>query len=758
MEDLIQPSAPRSLVPLRQGTLPAEDFQEEVNGQGAGDDTRSVSLRQYLDSIRHYWWIVMALVVLGLLGGAASVVLSPVLYEARTTLEVQGVNESFMNMNQVDPNATNENDSASASNLQTQIQILDSSTLKADVIRAIRRSGYTMPAVPPTFVDNLRVRLKLQPSQPDVLIRQALQLAVSSARSSIVKGTRIIEIQNSSTNPTMAALALNTLTEHFVAERLKTRLESNERTAKWLAAQLADAAVRLSEAEAKLGTETHTTNARGSQATLDDQQLRQIEIDLSQIRGDKVSKQARYDTAVSASPEVLAVMVQDQALRERLDRVVALQHQLADLERTYTPTSAKVKVVQAQIAGAQEEVQKARKAALTVLELDLASIQRREQMLSDQYARHVSEAGANTSRAARDAVLEREVEIDRQTYSMLLGQLNQAGMARALPTNNIRVIDPAQPSRYPYKPTTGLNLIMGGSAGLVFGCLFVFVREHMNSTVREPGVSLNLLRVPELGVIPSAAFKNGSKHPGDGSGLLANGDARHEGLALWQQPSMLAESFRVALTSLVFTAPNRERPRVIVITSPGAGEGKTTIASNLAIAMSEVNRRVLLVGADLRGRRLHQFFDVPNTWGLVDLLEERMPIESYPREGLGRISQIPGLWVLPMGRLRDNPSNLLHSPRFQALIARLRNEFDCVLIDTPPALRFADARILGRYSDGVLLVLRSGQTDRAEALEARRLLDQDGTPVLGTILNDWRPRNRNSKRYATYHYSSHTAL
>jgi capsular exopolysaccharide synthesis family protein len=163
------------------------------------------------------------------------------------------------------------------------------------------------------------------------------------------------------------------------------------------------------------------------------------------------------------------------------------------------------------------------------------------------------------------------------------------------------------------------------------------------------------------------------------------------------------------------------------------------VVSNLGIAIAEIGRRVLLIDADMRKPRLHQIFDLANSWGLSDLLREKMSLDTYPMEALFRETRIPNLYLLPSGPGTASISNLLYSSRLPELLSCFRREFDIVLIDTPPMLWVPDARVIAKLADTVILVVRSGETHRATAISARQRLAEDGTPLLGTILNACNP-------------------
>ena len=341
--------------------------------------------------------------------------------------------------------------------------------------------------------------------------------------------------------------------------------------------------------------------------------------------------------------------------------------------------------------------------------------------------------------------------------------------------SNIRIIDPAKPPRSPHKPNHVLNALLGLLSGTLLGVVFVFVGERADRTLKQPGDATQHLRVPELGVIPSSTRDaprpkgygyfhgsrrrkqlNGSSTPSTENGKpegAATESAETVELTSWQRkPTLIAESFRATLTSILFAGDNGTRPRVLVVTSPSPGEGKTTVVSNLAICLAEINRRVLLIDADMRKPRVHKIFDIANRRGLSDLLRESGTIEQHGLAAFVSGTQIPGLFVLPSGSPTHSIPNLLHSVRTPELISCAKEEFDTVLIDTPPMMQISDARVLGQMSDAVILILRAGQTTRGTAKAASERFLEDGTSVLGTVLNSWNPKANGYGYYDNDYY------
>jgi len=208
-------------------------------------------------------------------------------------------------------------------------------------------------------------------------------------------------------------------------------------------------------------------------------------------------------------------------------------------------------------------------------------------------------------------------------------------------------------------------------------------------------------------------------------------------VVLERQTSRLSESFRCALASILSAAGTGDQPRILVISSSRASEGKTTVVSNLGIALAETGSKVLLIDGDLRRPKLHQVFDLANAWGLSDILRERDSIDSLPLAVLVKPTAVPHLSLLPGGASTEQGFSLLHSGRLSQLLPRFREQFDYVLVDAPPCLEFADARKMARCADGLVLVVRANFTDRRTAQAAVQRLECDGIRVTGVILNRW---------------------
>jgi succinoglycan biosynthesis transport protein ExoP len=367
-----------------------------------------------------------------------------------------------------------------------------------------------------------------------------------------------------------------------------------------------------------------------------------------------------------------------------------------------------------------------------------ASLQH-ERLLSKDYAGQSQRVGSEAGKAAQYNALRREVETQRQMYQSLLIQQNQANLSSSVPILPIHVVEEAVAPDTPFKPQPVLNISFGTMFGLVLSAGVIFLRERMDRSIRVPGMSRRLFNAPELGVIPNlGSQKSLAKRDLEASnGMNGHADPASKLLAPASAPAFVTESFRSTLASIVRSQTAGRPRKIILITSPGPSEGKTTVAQNLGIVLAESGRKVLLVDADFRRPHLHRKFGLPNEWGLIDVLCDDLPLNEYSLERFATPTGHPGLSILPNRVTSSNVAKALYSPRFRALLEILSKDYDMILVDAPPILSVADARIIAPLADSLILVLRCGVTNQESAMEAYQRLQEDGVSLLGTVLTDY---------------------
>jgi capsular exopolysaccharide synthesis family protein len=484
------------------------------------------------------------------------------------------------------------------------------------------------------------------------------------------------------------------------------------------------------------------------------------------LQADRSAKPMLLESAQSVAPESFVLTPEGAPLRLLFNKLQSSRRELAELGQRLTSEHIRLKTAQRQVEELEEEFRGQRNLILTRLSRDVHAAEVRERTHSSAYSKQVrSGASAPADKVIEHNILQRQVELDRQLYQSFMTNIQQASLLLALPVNTAHLIDPAQANLQPIQARTWtLNTLLGMFSALLIGVVWVVLREKATQRVFSPEDVTTLLHLPELGVIPSTQeidANNGWRSrlkwmPGKRADAKSVLDlppepVREQSVELvsWgrSRPSMFSESFRGTLASLTGLARQGIRPQALVITSASPKEGKSTVAANLAITLAESSHRVLLIDADLRSPRLHTILTINNNWGLGDILQETPDIEEYPIEELVKETAISHLSLMTSGARTLDPGRLFYSQRLLKLIMRLRRDFEYIIIDTPPVLDFADARFLGRVADGVLLVLRSGSTDRGRALSACQRMIEDGLVILGTILTDWKSSNNQYGHY-----------
>ncbi|HKA00937.1 MAG TPA: polysaccharide biosynthesis tyrosine autokinase [Candidatus Solibacter sp.] len=308
----------------------------------------------------------------------------------------------------------------------------------------------------------------------------------------------------------------------------------------------------------------------------------------------------------------------------------------------------------------------------------------------------------------------------RHFFDNLMERAGDAWIASRVRQANIRIVGAAEPPSHPYKPNLPLNLSIGAIGGLVLGIGWVMLRTTNRSVLREPGEASLHLSVPELGAIPRVKRTASTAHEPDAT--------------------VLSESFRAASVSIVSATRNGEHCRTLVVTSAWPTEGKTTVVHNLGKALAETSEKVLLIDGDMRRPRLHKLFDEANSWGLTDFLREPNAIDELPVEAIVKKTSVPRVYLLPSGACSENIFGLLYRERMSKMWRRFQETFDYILVDAPPCLEFADARILAHCAGELLLVVRANHTHRKAVQAAIQRIQLDGIPMIGVVLNQWDQR------------------
>lgn len=734
-------------------------YLDSPEGDGGPDYS---NLRDYWRILVRYRMTLLAFTVAGLLAAILISLIQTPIYRVRTSLQIQDAN--LPEIKGADSNDSSDNYTVTESYRETQVKLLQSEFLLEHVIDTLQlhkkpATGWRAVAARAHRFFQLSGDSRLP--EKDQLIHQAQRnLTVQTSGNS-----RMLEVLYESPDPKLAADFANTLVSQFIELSQEERWKSAQRTADWLTNHLNEMKTQLEQSEAQLQEYANTAGltVTSEKDNLAEDKLKEVQEELSKAQADRIAKQAKFEEARSKPPDSLPDVSEDPTMRQYRQKLADLQEQYAELSATLTPQHYKVQRVQAQINELKAQIQKERSSVLRRIGNEYAAALRREQLLSAAHGNQEKVVADKSSKAIHYDTLKRDVDSNRRLYETMLQRVKEASLATAMRDSNVLVVDRAKPPLLPYRPSYPINSAIGLLGGIVLGFGFVMFRERIDRRISAPGDAQVYLDLPELGVIPWDEFGiprqiARGRHTQRPAGVLPAESTKKSSLrdcpelATWKRrPSLLAECARTTLISLLLPSEDGDRPHVLVFTSPSPGDGKTTVACNLSIAMAEIGHKVLLIDGDLRRPRLHKVFGVANTRGLSDVLWENTGLETAPISQLVRVTEISGLCLLPGGSCSVTPSNLFYSPRMSKLLGRLRMEFDMVVIDAPPMIHLADARVLGRLADGVILVIRAGETTADKARFATQRFAEDGTRVLGIVLNKWDPKTPGRYGYENYY-------
>jgi tyrosine-protein kinase Etk/Wzc len=557
--------------------------------------------------------------------------------------------------------------------------------------------------------------------------------------------TDVIDVGYTADDPRTAQQIVNSTVHAFQTLNVQWARERSRRKREFLAEQLAQTDSMLARAQAELSSFLSRQQLASSQSKLDAQQGAQMQLEgriaeleadrrtfatlASQLKSNDPNARADALRALATAP----AMTDNAAVGQDYHQLLVYQDKLDSMTTGPFPaakTNPDLIQLQAQVAATQQRLSDAVVSQLKSVDarVDALNGLRRQSGASMQILPAMAEEEMRLNR--RVTALANMGDELRKDYQM-------ARMAEAVEAGDVEVVDLADAPYAPVLTASALKLALGLVLGLLFGLVLAYLLESLNTSIRRPEDLEAVLHLPGLAVIPRITGGSGNGRGRLRAMLGAGKPERAENgspMSGGQTFSIGIEAFRNLRTSLIWS-DGGEALKTLVVTSAAPGEGKTLTAANLAVTLAYDGLRVLLVDCDIRRPRVHGMFHVPRAPGLMELLTSSAAPGSPPLPAI-RTTSVNGLSVLPCGALPSNAANLLSGTRMRVLLQDLREQYDIIVLDTPPVLATADAGIVASRTDGVLLVVRAGTTDRNAAQRACQQLANVGARVVGTVLND----------------------
>ncbi len=707
-------------------------------------EERELTVRDLLQMFRRRRVIVYAATGVIFALGILLCVFSTRRYQATGTIQVQKESSDGLDLDTLTGAGGNSVDALNADiNIQTQASILQSNELALRTIRTLKLENTPefRPKVSP-LAALLGSFMPSGPSEPANATlensprRQASTLRVFHKNLAVkpIGGTRLIEIDYFNPDPKLAAAVVNELVQELSDYTFESRYKATEAASESLSKQLAELKIRSESLQAQVAQMQResgiysigTTDAQGREqaysATLD--QFQRAATTLSDASQNRILKEAIYQAAKTGDAEMLSSLSGNTlggaassgitnslaTIQNLRGQEAQLQGQLDQLKTKFGPGYPKIAEMQANISGIQHAIQQ-----------EVGRIGQRaknDYLVADQtwkdaqqnYDEQKVKADALNNKAIQYIITRQEADDSRTLYEDLLKRLKEAGILQGLKSNTITVVDQALIPTIPTKPNVPLYLAASLAFGLFLGGAGVLVADTLDSTIQDAS-AIEHMALPLIGVLPKLGKR------GRAIEVLAHPKSRY------------SETVR-NLRSVLTRVKNAAAPKVILITSAIPGEGKTTLSMNLAATFVQQGRTVLLLEADMRRPAIRASMGLPGGSGL-----SRMLAGESSENAIFAHPQMPGLYLLPEGSIPAFPSELLESDRMRELLIGLRQEFDVIVIDAPPVLPVADARILSEMADVTVQVVRLGMTTRTALKRAHDLLTGYSKRPVGIVLN-----------------------
>ncbi|HYY69196.1 MAG TPA: polysaccharide biosynthesis tyrosine autokinase [Terriglobales bacterium] len=554
----------------------------------------------------------------------------------------------------------------------------------------------------------------------------------------VLPRTRIIELHFLSTSPNLSAQIVNEVANVYIEQNFKAKFESTVHTSEWLSKQLSDLQLKVETSQQRLVDyqKEHGIVGVDEKQNIITTKLDQLNKELTDAEMDRIQKESLYRISLEGKPELLpklGAQGTDTLLSKLRDQESSLQGQLSALTTQFGFNYPKVKEVSTQLQSVQAAIKTELANASEQYRTTYLAAQQREKLLRASFEDQKQEANQLNESAIQYNLLKRDYESNKQLYDGLLQRLKEAGVSAGLRSSNVQIIDQARVPTAPAQPNIPRNITTGFFLSLAGGVGLAFLLEMLDNSVRSPDQVEWVAGLPTLGMIPASARLGSSrglalKPLRAGSQILPQQDTA-ETISHLRPQSQSAEAYRTLRTSILLSSWGAP-PKVLLVTSPLAQEGKTTTSVNTAIVLAQRGARVLLVDADLRRPSIHKAFGLKQSPGLSEYLtgnSSECPITPW--------AQFANLHLLPSGASPPHPAELLGSALMNDLIATWRKQFDHIVIDTPPALSVTDAVLLSVQADSVILVIRSGQTTKQALRRARQLLGYVNSKIMGVVVN-----------------------
>ena len=754
-------------------------FYTDENQTPPGALIETVNLKDYWRIIMNRRWLVLAVFLVIVVAVFIKSVTTVPVYRATSQILIERANPNILRTEElfaIDPSGQDF--------YQTQYKVIESRSLARRVIEETglaRQPEFTAPQKQAegivatvtekltgwytTVKDAVFARLRPKPPEPPAVSFSLddANLPADPADRGIVtafqrrltvdplRNSRLVNVSFDSASPALAATVANAAVQAYIDWNLGLRLKGQQEASRFLDEQVKTTKRKLEAAEAALQQyrEKYGVAVLGSQVKSDEgatdlsrQKMSKVNDQLLEATNRRISAEINYRKAASLvgnsrTAETIPQAVGSPVIVAIKNQEVALMREKAEKAQKYGPKHPVMMALNEEIEKIQNQKYQEIRTIVDALRSEYEIAVQQEQSLKTALGVSQDETISRDKIAIQYQMLRQEAATNRNLYDMLLKRYKEASVSEENRTVNVHVIDRAEIPGHPIRPRVKRDVLLAGLIGIFLGIGLAFFLEYLDDSVTDTDQFAVNYGTPILGKIPHFSSRNG-------------GRASKSDIVLVTEPrSPVSESYRSLRTSILFSQSDH-RPASFIVTSATSAEGKTVTAANLAVATAHAGTRVALIDCDMRKSRLHDIFNIKGEEGLTNVLVG----ECEWQDVITPIKEVTNLSVIPAGPHPPNPAELLGSERMQKTVAELIAAHDQVIIDTAPIMAVTDPVILSRLVDGVVIVVKTGETNRHQLRAAVQNLADVHARVLGAVLNDIDHRKSGyySSRYYSYYY------
>lgn len=616
---------------------------------------------------------------------------------------------------------------------QTQVEILKSEALARKVIQKLSlttHSEYDPRQQERSWYSRMLAELVDTPEpallQQSDLVKAVLPQFRRGLYVHLVRNSQLVQITFETHDKELAAKVPNALAEAYIDGDLESRMAMTQKATEWLRDRMGELRAKVDASEKALQDyrdRERIVDAKGLALSGASRQLDELTRGLVEARQRRAEAESAYSMVqqirggkAQANYESIPAVLRHPLVQKMKEQEADAERRLGDAAKRYGPEHPKMIQARAEVESAKENSRKQIEIVVAGMARDYEAARANEAAIERALAQSKSDIQSFNRKEFQLGVLEREVQQNRNLYDMFVNRLKETSAAGGTQTTIARVVDPATPPAGPFAPVKKRIVLIAALVALIVSALLALLLDRISNTLNSTSDVEHRLGLPALGVLQKI---KGFSKKGFVSELAFFNDTQ----------STFAEAVRTVRTSVLMSALD-DPHKVVVITSSVPEEGKTTLSFNLACALGQV-KKVLLVDGDLRRPKIAKLVGRdPKLMGLADLVAGQAQVSQCVF-----FDERAGIHILSSGTVPPNPLELLSSRRFQEVITKLRESFDIVVIDSAPLQLVSDAQILSQFASSVIYVVKADSTPYQVAQNGLKKLRRVGAPILGVVLN-----------------------